>query len=129
MLQEALPAGCAGLARAGRRQPRLLSDDSRGDQRQGHPPTVKVLVHEYHARRTIWYSLGMADYTWENLTSEPLPALLTVHEAAERLRISENTLWRHVKAGKLPAVRVGGLVRLEVRAVDAFQIPYEVRAR
>ncbi len=69
----------------------------------------------------------MDDYRWEDLTTEPVPALLTVHEAAERLRISEPTLWRHVKAGRLPAVRVGGLVRLEVRAVDAFQVPYEVR--
>ncbi len=70
----------------------------------------------------------MADYRWEDLTTDSLPALLTVHEAAERLRISEPTLWRHVKAGRLPAVRVGGLVRLEVRAVDRFVLPYEVRS-
>lgn len=64
----------------------------------------------------------MDDYRCEHV--ESLPATLTISEAAERLRISEATLWRHVRAGRLPAVRVGGLVRLEVCAVDRFQVPY-----
>lgn len=67
----------------------------------------------------------MIEHPYNDVDS--LPALLTVSEAAERLRISPQTLARHVKAGRLPAVRVGGLVRLEVRAVDRFQVPYEVR--
>ncbi len=53
--------------------------------------------------------------------------LLTISEAAERLRISPYTLARHIRAGRLPAVRVGGTVRLEARAVDRFQVPYEIR--
>jgi excisionase family DNA binding protein len=35
--------------------------------------------------------------------------LLTVDEAAERLRVSRGTLYRYVRSGRLEAVRVGEL--------------------
>ena len=39
--------------------------------------------------------------------------LLTVREAAEALKISPSTAYRLVRAGELPAVRVGGSVRID----------------
>ena len=42
--------------------------------------------------------------------------LLTVNDVAERLRVHPITVRRHIKAGDLPAVRVGRAVR--VREVD-----------
>lgn len=34
--------------------------------------------------------------------------MLTVHEAALSLRVSEQTVWRRVRAGELRAVQLGG---------------------
>jgi excisionase family DNA binding protein len=38
-------------------------------------------------------------------STEPM---LTVHEAALSLRVSEQTVWRRVRAGELRAVQLGG---------------------
>ena len=38
---------------------------------------------------------------------------LTVEELAELTCISEKTIRRHIKAGKLPAYHIGALVRLD----------------
>jgi excisionase family DNA binding protein len=43
--------------------------------------------------------------------------LLTVEEVAKRLRVAPVTVRRHIAAGRLPAVRVGRLVRVEEGAV------------
>jgi excisionase family DNA binding protein len=56
-----------------------------------------------------------------------VPRLMTVSEAAERLAVTERTVRRHIDAGRLPAYRVGGLVRLRTGDVDRFEVPYEVR--
>jgi excisionase family DNA binding protein len=60
--------------------------------------------------------------------AEPVE-LLSVAETAERLTISEQTTWRHIRAGRLPAVRIGGAVRVRSVHADQFEIPYEVRGR
>lgn len=46
--------------------------------------------------------------------------LLTVAEAAERLRLSEPTLYRLINRGELHAVRIGRSRRISVRALEAF---------
>jgi excisionase family DNA binding protein len=45
-------------------------------------------------------------------TIEIYPRLLTVEELAELTSISPKTLYRHIKLRKLPAIRIGGCVRL-----------------
>jgi len=45
---------------------------------------------------------------------------LTVHEVAELLRVSTMTVYRLIKAGDLPAVRIGKSFRLREDDVDAF---------
>jgi excisionase family DNA binding protein len=60
---------------------------------------------------------------------EAAPELLTIAQVAERLGLSEQTVWRHVRAHRLEAFKVGGAVRISSRAVDRFTVPYEVRAR
>lgn len=47
-------------------------------------------------------------------------ALLTVKEVADRLRVAPITVRRHIAAGRLPAVRVGRLVRVEEASVVRF---------
>ncbi len=42
-----------------------------------------------------------------------IPALLSVQEAAAHLRISKATTYRLIAAGELPAVRVGGQLRVD----------------
>lgn len=49
--------------------------------------------------------------------------LLTVNEVAERLRIHPITVRRHIKAGRLRAVRVGRSVRIREADVGAFMRP------
>jgi len=47
-------------------------------------------------------------------------SLLTVNEVAERLRVHPITVRRHIKAGKLRAVRVGRAVRVRESDVEEF---------
>jgi excisionase family DNA binding protein len=45
---------------------------------------------------------------------------LTVQEVAELLRVSTMTVYRTIKAGDLPAVRVGRAFRVRDTDVDAY---------
>ncbi len=49
--------------------------------------------------------------------------LLTVQETAALLKVSDGTVRRHVAAGRLPAVRVGRLIRIRREAVERFLEP------
>ncbi len=49
--------------------------------------------------------------------------LLTVQETAALLKTSEGTVRRHLAAGRLPAVRVGRLIRIRREAVERFLEP------
>lgn len=49
--------------------------------------------------------------------------LLSVPEAAERLGVSESTLWRWLKEGKIRGVKVGNLRRIRVE--DLLQVVRE----
>ena len=43
---------------------------------------------------------------------------MTVHEVAERLRVSPPTVYRRIAAGELPAVRLGAGPRAPLRVDD-----------
>jgi len=47
--------------------------------------------------------------------NETRPKLLTVREVAHQLRVNEQTAYRWIREGTLPAVRVGGTVRVPTR--------------
>ncbi len=51
--------------------------------------------------------------------------LLTVEEVADRLRLHEMTVRRHIKAGRLRAVRAGRRVRVREEDLAAFVKPAE----
>ena len=44
--------------------------------------------------------------------------LLTVQQVMSRLQVSDETVYRHVKSGKLRAIRVGRLWRIPSDALD-----------
>lgn len=46
--------------------------------------------------------------------------LLKVTEAAERLNVAPLTVYRAIKAGKIPAVRVGKLLRIRPADLEAY---------
>ena len=46
---------------------------------------------------------------------EAPPKLLRVSEVAEQLRVNPQTAYRWIREGTLPAVRVGGTVRVPTR--------------
>lgn len=49
--------------------------------------------------------------------------LLTVQETTAILKLSEGTVRRHIAAGRLPALRVGRLIRIRREAVERFLEP------
>ncbi len=49
--------------------------------------------------------------------------LLTVQETAALIKVSPGTVLRHVAAGRLPAVRVGRLIRIRREAVEDLLEP------
>lgn len=51
-----------------------------------------------------------------------VPDLLTVREAADRLRVSPNTVWRMLARCDLEAVRYPGLDRTLVRAASVADL-------
>lgn len=55
----------------------------------------------------------MAETTTERL-------LLTVEEAAERLRIGKTLAWELVWDGLLPSIRLGRCVRIPLRALEEW---------
>ncbi len=46
--------------------------------------------------------------------------ILTVDEAAAYLQIHKVTVYKYIRAGRLPAARLGKVYRLRRRDVDAF---------
>lgn len=46
--------------------------------------------------------------------------LLRAAEVAERLGISRQTLYRHIKAGLIPAQKLGGVLLIPSSAVERF---------
>ncbi len=48
------------------------------------------------------------------------PRLLTPNEVAEALRVSSMTVYRLIKAGDLPAARIGKSFRIREEDVDAY---------
>ena len=50
----------------------------------------------------------------------PTERFLTVQEVAELMRVSTMTVYRLIKAGELPAARVGRSYRLRDHEVDAY---------
>jgi excisionase family DNA binding protein len=61
-----------------------------------------------------------------------LPPLLTVPEVAALLRVDASTVYRAVRRGELPAVRLGGRgtsVRIPASALEELLSPASVSAR
>jgi excisionase family DNA binding protein len=62
-------------------------------------------------------------------TSSPSgPRFLTAGEVAERMRVSKMTVYRLIRAGKLPAVRIGRAFRVREDDVEAYLDSSYVRA-
>ncbi len=61
--------------------------------------------------RTAGIMLGKPD-TLPHKPSDPLPRLLSLTETADLLGCSLKTLQRRIRAGELPVIRLGRLVRV-----------------
>jgi len=48
------------------------------------------------------------------------PRFLTASEAAEHLRVSKMTIYRLIRAGKIPAVQVGKSYRVRVDDLERY---------
>ncbi len=54
--------------------------------------------------------------------------LMTVAEVAEILRVSNMTVYRLIKAGELPALRVGKNYRIREHDLEAYLATGEIRS-
>jgi excisionase family DNA binding protein len=52
---------------------------------------------------------------------------LTIGEVAERLKVSPSWIYKKCKAGIIPHVRIGGMVRFVDRDVDAWVNAHKVK--
>lgn len=89
----------------------------------GEPPLEFGAIRPYaifaRAGRADGDPLLMATHDVSALSS-PRRTLLTVDEAAEYLRVSRRQVYNLVRAGDLPAVRVGQRLRIRPDDVDAY---------
>ena len=53
--------------------------------------------------------------------------LLTVREVAETMRVSNMTVYRLIRAGELPAIRVGKHFRIRTQELNAYLESQTVR--
>ena len=58
--------------------------------------------------------------TERGLRRQRSPNLLTIEEAAERLSVSPRNIRHQIYLRRLPIVKVGRLVRIDERDLDAF---------
>ncbi|MEV3875039.1 excisionase family DNA-binding protein [Streptomyces sp. NPDC049906] len=65
-------------------------------------------------------SITAVDTVRAHERSAPDPVLLTVEEAARRLRVGRTTCFRLIRTGKLESLMVGGLRRVPADAPAAF---------
>ena len=107
-------------------QTRGLLNASSG--RHGHRAIVNHLFRRNLSRRTIRYTLAMDEHDRQQ-TVLVVDELVDVEEAARELTLGTSTTWRHIREGRLPAVRVGNSVRVSRSAIRDFQLPYETRSR
>ena len=56
--------------------------------------------------------------------TDPLPDLLTIRDVAALCRVTPGTVWKWVREGRLPAVRMGGQgpYRIHRDALSAFLV-------
>ena len=52
---------------------------------------------------------------------------LTIGEVAERLKVSPSWIYKKCKAGIIPHVRIGGMVRFVDRDIDAWVTAHKVK--
>lgn len=52
--------------------------------------------------------------------SVPTPTLMTIEEVAADWRVNRSTVWRKIKSGELPVVRIGGRTLIRRTDKDAF---------
>ncbi len=52
--------------------------------------------------------------------ADDLPEILTIEQAARYLQLHPQVVYRHVRAGTLPASRIGRTIRFKKSVLDAF---------
>lgn len=53
----------------------------------------------------------------------PQPLLITVREAAKRVGLSKDKVYDLIAAGDFPCKRIGGIIRVPVRALEEWAKP------
>ncbi len=101
----------AGAVRGpcGRADGRPPVHEANGGHIRQHPPLPPTL----HSLAGEWKGVAVAQ-------SFSKARFLTVQEVADLMRVSSMTVYRLIKAGDLPAVRVGRSFRVSESDVDAY---------
>lgn len=56
------------------------------------------------------------------MTERASNVLLTVQQVMERLQVSDETVYRHIRAGDLQAIKVGRQIRISPKSLKQFTI-------
>jgi excisionase family DNA binding protein len=88
-------------------------------------PSAQTDVHRglcYSAMGLLSIVVGEVGSTGQEVTtvSERQHELLTVREIADAMRVSTMTVYRLIRAGALPAIRVGKHFRIRARDLDEY---------
>lgn len=87
------------------------------------PPVCTGPQVQYTGRSSGHFrGLDIATFRWQSLVSGPMSdeIFLTTEELLDYLNINLRTVYRLIKAGELPAVRVGRQWRFRKREIDAW---------
>jgi excisionase family DNA binding protein len=66
------------------------------------------------------FALALSDAAPGRAMNHPMPAVLTVKEVADYLRISPSTVYRMLRARKLPVFKIGTDWRFNKDAIDKW---------
>lgn len=70
-------------------------------------PLAITKIHVLLTTPTALHALSPWGYTMQSETKEA-PAVHTIPESAKKARIGESSLWRHIRAGKIKTIKIGG---------------------
>ncbi len=63
------------------------------------------------------------------MTERASNVLLTVQQVMERLQVSDETVYRHIRAGDLKAIKVGRQIRISPKSLKQFMISISVKKK
>ena len=86
---------------------------------------VHILPELERVRAKLWLSVLTLSHLPSNVSTEPLPQLLTVKEVADRLRFSRGHVYELVRSRQLRGIQDGRTIRITREALAEWQATHQ----